>query len=76
MGWKGERKLWFSDGSPFARMKERRRGASYLQRHLDRIESCLAWLEERATPDGFVPGWFSIMDVNLAGGRVQTLLPT
>ena len=37
----------------------------YLQRHLDRIESCLDWLEERATPDGFVPGWFSIMDINL-----------
>lgn len=37
----------------------------YLQRHLDRIESCLAWLEERAMPEGFVPGWFSIMDINL-----------
>ena len=37
----------------------------YLGRHLTRIESCLDWLEERATPAGFVPGWFSIMDVNL-----------
>jgi glutathione S-transferase len=37
----------------------------YLQRHLTRIQSCLDWLEERATADGFVPGWFSIMDINL-----------
>jgi len=37
----------------------------YLGRHLDRIGSCLDWLEERATADGFVPGWFSIMDINL-----------
>jgi glutathione S-transferase len=37
----------------------------YLQRHLTRIESCLDWLEERATAEGFVPGWFSIMDINL-----------
>ena len=37
----------------------------YLQRHLTRIQSCLDWLEERATTDGFVPGWFSIMDINL-----------
>ena len=37
----------------------------YLARHLTRIESCLDWLEDRATPEGFVPGWFSIMDVNL-----------
>ena len=36
----------------------------YLARHLTRIESCLDWLENRATPEGFVPGWFSIMDVN------------
>jgi glutathione S-transferase len=37
----------------------------YLQRHLARIDSCLDWLEDRATADGFVPGWFSIMDINL-----------
>jgi glutathione S-transferase len=37
----------------------------YLQRQLTRIESCLDWLEARATADGFVPGWFSIMDINL-----------
>jgi glutathione S-transferase len=37
----------------------------YLQRQLNRIESCLDWLEERATADGFMPGWFSIMDINL-----------
>lgn len=37
----------------------------YLQRHLERVESCLDWLEGQATADGFVPGWFSIMDINL-----------
>ena len=37
----------------------------YLARHLARVESCLDWLEDRATPDGFVPGWLSIMDINL-----------
>ena len=30
-----------------------------------RIQSCLDWLEERATPEGFVPGTFTIMDVKL-----------
>jgi glutathione S-transferase len=37
----------------------------YLKRHQTRIESCLDWLEQRATPDGFAPGWFSVMDINL-----------
>jgi glutathione S-transferase len=37
----------------------------YLKRQQLRIESCLDWLEERATTDGFVSGWFSVMDVNL-----------
>ena len=37
----------------------------YLKRQQMRIESCLDWLEERATPDGFAPGWFSVMDINL-----------
>jgi glutathione S-transferase len=37
----------------------------YLQRHLQRMQSCLDWLEERASEEGFVPGWFSIMDINL-----------
>lgn len=31
----------------------------------ERIQSCLDWLEQRATPEGFVPGTFSVMDINL-----------
>jgi glutathione S-transferase len=38
---------------------------AYLKRHHARIGSCLDWLEERATPDGFDPGWFCAMDINL-----------
>ena len=30
-----------------------------------RIHSCLEWLNRRATPEGFVPGVFSIMDLKL-----------
>ena len=37
----------------------------YLQRQHSRIQSSLDWLEERATPEGFAPGLFSIMDLNL-----------
>lgn len=37
----------------------------YLKRHQARIESCLDWLEDRATPEGFAPHWFSVMDINL-----------
>jgi glutathione S-transferase len=38
---------------------------AYLKRQQFRIESCLDWLEERATVEGFAPGWFSVMDINL-----------
>jgi len=38
---------------------------AYLKRQHIRIESCLDWLEERATVEGFAPGWFSVMDINL-----------
>jgi glutathione S-transferase len=37
----------------------------YLKRHEARVKACLDWLEERATPGGFAPGWFSVMDINL-----------
>lgn len=37
----------------------------YLGRQRERIESCLDHLEATATPDGFAPGWFSAMDINL-----------
>jgi glutathione S-transferase len=39
--------------------------APYLQRELDRIQSDLDWLETKATPEGFVPGEFSLLDLNL-----------
>lgn len=46
----------------------------YLQRQQTRIRSCLDWLERRATPEGFAPGLFSIMDVNFisAVGYAET----
>jgi glutathione S-transferase len=37
----------------------------YMQRHRARIGSLLSWLDERATDRGFVPGHFSIMDIQL-----------
>jgi len=36
----------------------------YLKRHAARIESCLDWLEERVSAEGFAPGYFSVMDIN------------
>ena len=38
---------------------------AYLRRQRDRIDHCLDWLEQNATRDGFAPGEFSMMDVNL-----------
>jgi glutathione S-transferase len=38
---------------------------TYLRRQRDRIDRCLDWLNAQATVDGFAPGWFSIMDLNL-----------
>jgi glutathione S-transferase len=38
---------------------------AYLRRQRERIERCLDWLEKQATRDGFAPGSFSIMDINL-----------
>ena len=37
----------------------------YLRREQLRCQSCLDWLEARATPEGFIPGMFSIADLNL-----------
>jgi len=37
----------------------------YLKRQRDRIEHILDWLDKQATPEGFAPGLFSIMDLNL-----------
>lgn len=39
--------------------------AAYLGRQRQRIGSCLDWLEQRVTPQGFWPGTFSLMDINL-----------
>ncbi len=39
--------------------------APYLKKELSRTQTCLDWLEARAKPDGFVPGQFSILDLNL-----------
>ena len=36
-----------------------------LERDAKRVQSNLDWLEARATPEGFIPGEFSIQDVNL-----------
>jgi glutathione S-transferase len=37
----------------------------YMQRQLVRVASCLDWLEAHITADGFWPGCFSLMDINL-----------
>jgi len=37
----------------------------YLEREHKRVQSILDWLDRRATPEGFVPGWFSVLDLNL-----------
>lgn len=38
---------------------------AYLRRQRDRIEITLDWLERQATREGFAPGLFSMMDINL-----------
>jgi glutathione S-transferase len=37
----------------------------YMARQHERVRSCLDWLEERITSEGFWPGTFSAMDINL-----------
>ncbi len=37
----------------------------YMARQEARLQSCLDWLEEQATAEGFWPGCFSIMDIAL-----------
>ncbi len=39
--------------------------ASYLQKEKERIRSNLTWLDTQATPEGFIPGVFSVADMNL-----------
>ena len=38
---------------------------AYMARQQARMDSCLDWLETRATPEGFWPGTFSAMDIAL-----------
>ncbi len=38
--------------------------SEYLTRELNRTGIILDWLEQRATPEGFIPGEFSILDLN------------
>ncbi len=35
----------------------------YLKREHTRINSILDWLDKQASPEGFAPGWFSLMDI-------------
>jgi glutathione S-transferase len=38
---------------------------AYGKRQRTLFRTCLDWLESRATPEGFIPGMFSIQDINL-----------
>ena len=38
---------------------------SFLEREHTRIDSILDWLDTQASPEGFAPGWFSLMDIML-----------
>ncbi len=40
-------------------------GLTLAERHKAKVRSCLDWLEARATPEGFLPGVFSIQDIAL-----------
>lgn len=35
----------------------------YLKRERMRVDSILDWLDGQAGPEGFLPGWFSLMDI-------------
>jgi glutathione S-transferase len=37
--------------------------SDYMVRQRARIDQCLDWLETQATPEGFMPGYFSVMDI-------------
>lgn len=37
----------------------------FIGRQITRIETCLDWLDQRCTNEGFWPGTFSVMDINL-----------
>jgi glutathione S-transferase len=39
--------------------------APFVTRQLARVRTCLDWLEERVTTEGFWPSTFSVMDMNL-----------
>ncbi len=38
---------------------------TFMNRQLTRVASCLDWLEQRCTSEGFWPGTLSVMDINV-----------
>ncbi len=48
-----------------AAVKRNAVGMDLVPRQHERIRSCLDWLDARATPEGFIPGLFSIQDIAL-----------
>jgi glutathione S-transferase len=38
---------------------------TFMERQIGRVPSALDWLEQRCTREGFWPGTFSVMDINL-----------
>lgn len=51
-------KFYLSSGVDVAKV-------AYGRRQQTRFETCLDWLETQATVEGFIPGLFSVQDINL-----------
>jgi glutathione S-transferase len=49
----------------FGRHSGAKEEPAYLAREQVRVQSILDWLEKRATPEGFMPGCFSALDLNM-----------
>lgn len=53
--------------------------SDYMTRQRTRIDQCLDWLEQQATPEGFAPGYFSLMDIaficNATFAETRPMLP-
>lgn len=41
------------------------KSVAYLERHEQRVETLFDWIDKRVTSNGFVPGHFSVMDIQL-----------
>lgn len=48
-----------------AQINARNQTFEYLERHDQRIDALFDWINERVTPKGFVPGSFTVMDIQL-----------